>query len=245
MEKVTIEGIVLNETNYSETSKILNILTKEYGYISVIAKGCRTLKSKIRGISMKMVYANFTISYKENGMSTLIEGMPINSLKYIMLDFTKMNYANYLLDLTKSILKENNNKDLFSILALSLLKINEGFDPLLITNIYEIKMLNFLGVNPNFTECINCNSEDTLTFDLNLGGMVCKNCYHETYLFKEETIKLLRLFQVVDISKIDKLNIQNKKVREEIDMFIKEYYDTYTGVYLKNKDKFTMLINNK
>ena len=118
MEKVTIEGIVLNETNYSETSKILNILTKEYGYISVIAKGCRTLKSKIRGISMKLVYANFTISYKENGMSTLIEGMPINSLKYIMLDLTKMNYANYLLDLTKSILKENNNKDLFSILSM-------------------------------------------------------------------------------------------------------------------------------
>ena len=104
MEKVTIDGIVLNETNYSETSKILNILTKEYGYISVISKGSRTLKSKIRGISMKMVYARFTISYKENGLSTLIEGAIINSLKYIMTDLVKMNYATYLLDLTKSIL---------------------------------------------------------------------------------------------------------------------------------------------
>ena len=66
MEKVTVEGIIINETNYGETSKILNILTKEYGYISVMAKGSRTMKSKIRGISMKLVYANFTINYKPN-----------------------------------------------------------------------------------------------------------------------------------------------------------------------------------
>ena len=243
MEKVTIDGIVLNETNYSETSKILNILTKEYGYISVISKGSRTLKSKLRGISMKMVYARFTISYKENGLSTLIEGTIINSLKYIMTDLVKMNYATYLLDLTRSILKENNNPDLFNILASSLIKINDSFDPLIITNIFEIKMLNYLGVNPSFRECVNCSSPDVLTFDLRIGGMVCKNCYQGTYLFQSETIKLLRLFQTVDIMKIDKLNIQNKKVREEIGMFIKEYYDTYTGIYLKSKDKFNMLIN--
>ena len=54
--KTTVEGIILNETNYGETSKILNILTKEYGYISVMSKGSRTLKSRLRGISMRLVY---------------------------------------------------------------------------------------------------------------------------------------------------------------------------------------------
>ena len=70
--KETVEGIILNEINYSETSKILNILTKEHGYISVMSKGSRTMKSKLRGISMKLVYAEFTISYKEKGISNLI-----------------------------------------------------------------------------------------------------------------------------------------------------------------------------
>ena len=36
-----IEGIVIGDTNYSESSKILNILTKDYGIIGVISKGCR------------------------------------------------------------------------------------------------------------------------------------------------------------------------------------------------------------
>ena len=70
--KETVEGIILNETNYGETSKILNILTKEHGYISVIAKGSRTMKSKLRGVSMKFIYANFVITYKESGISNLI-----------------------------------------------------------------------------------------------------------------------------------------------------------------------------
>ena len=57
------EGIVLTETNYSESSKILNVLTKEYGLIGVISKGSRNLKSKLRGVSRKLVYGTFHIYY--------------------------------------------------------------------------------------------------------------------------------------------------------------------------------------
>ena len=241
--KETIEGIVLNETNFGETSKILNILTKEHGYISVMSKGSRTLKSKLRGISMKLVYANFTIKYKENGISTLIEGNVINSLKYILSDFKKINYANYLISIYKSILKDNNEKELYQVLRDSLLKINENFDPELITNIVLIKLLNYLGVKPNLDECVSCSSHDILTFDINLGGVICKNCYQDTYLFQTNTLKLLKLFQIVDISKIDKLNITSEKVKEEINQFIKEYYETYTGIYIKNRDKVQVELN--
>lgn len=235
--KETIEGIVLNETNYSETSKILNILTKEHGYISVISKGSRTLKSKLRGISMKLVYANFTITYKEKGISTLIEGNVINSFKYIMLDLKKMNSALYIISLVKNVLKESNNLEIFDILKKTLLKINANFDQGLLTNIIEIKLLTYLGVRPNFDKCVYCNTSTVFTFDISAGGMVCKNCYQDTYLFLPTTIKLLKLFQSVDIAKIDKLNITSKKVKEELNLFIKEYYDTYTGIYLFNREK--------
>ena len=241
--KETIEGIVLNETNFGETSKILNILTKEHGYISVMSKGSRTLKSKLRGISMKLVYANFTIKYKENGISALIEGNVINSLKYILSDLKKINYANYLISIYKSILKDNNEKELYQVLRDSLLKINENFDPELITNIVLIKLLKYLGVKPNLDECVSCSSRDILTFDINLGGVICKNCYQDTYLFQTNTLKLLKLFQIVDISKIDKLNITSEKVKEEINQFIKEYYETYTGIYIKNRDKVQVELN--
>ena len=73
---------------------------------------------------------------------------------------------------------------------------------------------------------------------MELGGVICKNCYQDTYLFHPNTLKLLKLFQIVDIAKIDKLNITIERVRLEINEFIREYYEKYTGIYLKNKDKF-------
>jgi len=42
---VKIEGIVVGETLYSESSKILKVFTPKYGIISVMSKGCRKPKS--------------------------------------------------------------------------------------------------------------------------------------------------------------------------------------------------------
>ena len=229
MEK--IEGIVLNETNYGETSKILNILTSKYGYISVMSKGSRTIKSKLRGISMKFVYVEFTMNYKENAISTLKEGNLLNSFSNIMKDFNKMTIANNSVNLVKNILKENNDKNIFYILKNSLLKINDGFNPKLIYDILSIQLLNYLGVKPDFSYCVNCGHEGILTFDLSIPGGICNNCYNDSYLFNKNTLKLLNLFQNVDIAKIDKLNITSTKVLEELDYLIKEYYDSYTGIY--------------
>ena len=58
-----IEGIVIGDTNYSESSKILNILTKDYGIIGVMSKGCRKVKSNLRVVSNKLTYGDFNIYY--------------------------------------------------------------------------------------------------------------------------------------------------------------------------------------
>ena len=78
MKIISVEGIVVGMTSYKESSKILNIFTKEYGIIGCYSKGCKSLKSKLRLISERFAYGNFELSYKENGLSTLIDGDIIN-----------------------------------------------------------------------------------------------------------------------------------------------------------------------
>ena len=65
MKIVDVKGLVLNETNYSDSSKILNVLTCEYGLIGILSKGCRNLKSKLRGSSRKLVYGTFIFIIKK------------------------------------------------------------------------------------------------------------------------------------------------------------------------------------
>ena len=231
------KGIVLSETPYSETSKILNVLTIDYGLIGIISKGCKNLKNKLRGVSNKMNYCEYTINYKEKGLSTLIEGTTINSFKNIYVDMKKATYAFYLMDLVSQVLKENNNKEIFNLLVPSLVKINDGLSPELISNIVEIKLLDYLGVSLNLDECVLCgNNNDLITIDLASGGVICKNCYNDGYIMNNKALRLMSLLKKVDISKLEKLEITDDEIFKEINKFISEYYTDYTGIYL-NKNK--------
>ncbi len=231
------KGIVLSETPYSETSKILNILTEDFGLIGVISKGCKGLKSKLRGISNKMNYGEYTINYKENSLSTLIEGNTLNSFKDIYHDMRKAMYSFYIMDLVNQVLKENNTKEIFPLLEQSLIKINEGLSPELISNILEINLLKYLGVSINLDSCIHCGKEnDFLTVDASNGGIVCKDCYEEGYLFNPKALRLLCLLNKINLAKLEKLEITDYAIFKEIDDFIHEYYAHYTGIYLKDKN---------
>ena len=44
MKIIEVEGIVVSNTPYKESSKIINIFTSEYGIIGCISKGCKNLK---------------------------------------------------------------------------------------------------------------------------------------------------------------------------------------------------------
>ena len=236
-----VEGIVVSETNYSETSKILNIITKEYGLIGVISKGCRSLKSPLRSVSSKLTYGHFIIYYKKDKLSTLKEVNVINSFKNLKRDIIKISYGTYLLELSNQVYKQNNNFNILKLLIQALTKIDEGFDPLVIMNILELKYLEYLGVMPIIDSCAICGDKKEIrTLSSYKGGYVCKNCYTNETIVSDKTIKLIRMFYYVDISKITKLEICNQ-AKTEINILLKDYYDRYTGLYLKSKKFITDL----
>ena len=121
MKIESFEGIVLSETNYSESSKILNVLTSEYGLIGIMSKGCRNVKSKLRGVSRKLIYGKFHVYYKENGLSTLIGVDVINSFSKVMMDLERISFSLYLLDLSYQVVKQNDDNEVFELLKDTLL----------------------------------------------------------------------------------------------------------------------------
>lgn len=230
-----VEGIILTVTDYSETSRILHVITKKYGVISMLAKGARSMKSSLRSTTDKLTYANFTIYYKENKLSIVSHIDVIHPFKNIHKSIEKISYASYLLDLTGQVIRQNPNAQGYDLLIASLIKIEEGFDPMVIMNILELKYLDDLGVMPILDSCSKCGRKDHIvTISSTLGGYVCKNCHTNEKIVSEKTIKLLRMFYYIDISKIEKIDI-NPEVKEEINSFLSDYYDRYTGLYLKSK----------
>ena len=235
MEITKVKGIIISEKPYKESSKLLNMITEDYGVISVIAKGSKRLKSNLRSITSKLTYAEFQINYKEGKLSTLICADIINPLFNIKKDLLKISYASYLLDLTSQVLKENNNKNIYNILVSSLLKIEDNFDPEVITNILELKYLSYLGISPNFDTCSICGKSKILTISVEKGGFICTDHHTNERIVSNKTLQIIRMLYYADIDKITKLEV-SEPVKKEIDEFIDEYYESYTGLFMKTKE---------
>lgn len=236
MKIESFDGIILSETNYSESSKILNVLTDKHGLIGIMSKGCRNMKSKLRGVSRKLIYGTFHVYYKENGLSTLIGVDVKNSFSKTMMDLEKISYASFILDLTYQVLKQNEDEEIFHLLKNTLIKLEEGLPPLPLTNILELKLLSYLGVAPNIDSCCHCGSTKSIvTLSSEQGGYICKECYDNEPLVNDKTIKMIRMYYYVDIESITKLEVSNE-ITKEINSFLDDYYDRFTGLYVKSKE---------
>ena len=231
-----VEGIIINERPYGETSKVINVLTNKYGIIGMMVKGCRTMKSPLRSVTGKLTYGKFFIYYKKEKLSLLSEVNVINNFNNIKKDIDKISYASFLLELSEQVYKQNQHSNIYKLLIDGLIKINDGFDSLVITNIIELKYLDFLGVLPVLDGCAVCGKQkDIITLSSDLGGYLCSKCRINEPIISTKSIKLIRMYYYVDISKIEKLEVSIES-KKEISTFLDNYYDRYTGLYLKSKN---------
>ena len=243
-----VEGIITGEQNYSESSKILKIFTKDLGLISVISKGCKKPKSPLHEGSNILIYGIFDISYKEDGLSTLIEIDIKNNFKNITMDYkdlAKKMYAFTIIDISMQVLPDkeiddNEKKKIYDILISTINKINDGINPRVLLSIVMLKFLDFLGVLPNLDSCAFCGSSyDIITMDARSFGFVCKECYTNEKMVNEKALKLLRMLYYVDINKIKQLEVGEEL--KDIEEFIEDYYEEHTGIYFNIKKKLISL----
>ena len=237
-----VEGIIISTVDYKESSKIINILTNTEGIIGVLAKGSKNPKSKLSSTSNVLTYGTFYLSYYKGNIPLLSEVDIKDNFKYIRKNFLKTNYAIFLLELVSQIYKHDRSSKIYNLLIEALKKINEGYDVQIITNIVELQLLQYLGIKPVIDCCVTCQkTKDILTISSYKGGYLCKNCIGTEPVYQLKTIALIRKFCYLDLAKISKINVSNT-IKNEIGTFIDDYYERYSGLYLKSKqliEKFT------
>ncbi len=239
------EGIIITETPYGDNSKIINVLTKEKGIIGIMCSNVKSIKNPLRTKTLKFTYGYFHINYNENKLSKLIDVDIIDNLSNIRGDIELISYMSYITDLTYQVVKQNNELDIYNIFISAVLKLNEKKNPLILTNILELKYLDYLGVGLNLDSCVKCGSKKNIvTLDPDEGGYICQNCYTNERILDPKSIKLIRMYYLIDINSISDISIK-KETANEINYFLDKYYERYTGLYLKSKEFLKKLKNVK
>jgi DNA repair protein RecO (recombination protein O) len=233
------EGIVIRTTDYGETNKIVTLYTREWGKVGVMARGAKKPNSRLSAISQLFTYGYYLIQ-KGTGLGTLQQGEMISSLRMIREDIFLTAYASYIVDLTDKVTMDEKtpNPFLFELLYQTLQYMNEGYDLDILTNIYEMKMLDLLGLHPCLNQCSVCGSTDGhFAFSNREGGFLCHRCLDkDPYHIKisPAAVKLLRLFYYFDITRLGNISVKIE-TKLELKKVINSYYEEYSGLYLKTK----------
>ena len=232
------EGIVIRTHDYGESDKIVVIYSREAGKIAGMARGAKKPSSRLASVSQLFTYGYFMIR-GGRGLGTLQQAEMISSLRGIQEDIFKTAYASYVIELLdKGTEEKEKNPFLFELLYQTLQYINEGFDPDIVTHIFEMKMLNVLGLYPEMKQCAVCgNTEAQFGFSIRENGLICHLCVDKDpyYLrLSQGAIKLLRLFYFFDIQRLGSISVK-PETKKELKDAISMYYDEYSGLYLKSK----------
>ncbi|PTY83354.1 DNA repair protein RecO, partial [Heyndrickxia sporothermodurans] len=232
------EGIVIRSTDYGETNKIVTVYTREFGKIGVMARGAKKPNSRLSAISQIFTYGYFLIQ-TSTGLGTMQQGEMISSMRTIREDIFKTGYAAYIVDLLdKGVDDKNPNPFLFELLMQTLNYINDDYDNEIITNIFEMKMLNVLGLYPVMDQCAICGNQDgKFAFSIRENGLICHRCFERDpyrISLSQSTLKLLRLFYYFDLSRLGQISVK-EETKKELRMIISMYYDEYSGLHLKSK----------
>ena len=155
------KAIVLNKRNFGDTSLICSLYTGEQGKISIIAKGARSKKNPHSAILQPLNYIDLVYYYKnKRNIQTLKEASLIKNHTNLHSSYENFLYALTIVDILNSINLENNPCDIiFRLVLQSVKKITKSqINDLIIYYVFfQIKLLIYLGYQPNWQYCLTCN----------------------------------------------------------------------------------------
>lgn len=225
---VKTKGIVLAETNFSESDKMLTVLTPNLGKISCVAKGARRLKNNLMPSSQIFAFSDLVL-YRGTGDNYYINSAGlIDSFYSLRMDYDRLECAMDCLTLAKKNVQENQNSVAFLKLLLNtiyLLSIGEKSCDF-IKSVYELKAVCLLGYKPRLlTSCIECGNTDIIGFSVSRNGAVCKSCgIIDKSLISLEggTIATINYIISSDLKKLFSFEITDE-IKKELQLFNKVY----------------------
>ena len=173
---VTTTGIVLRETAYKDSSKILTVLTAAEGKLTVSARGALRKNSRIAAATQLLVLSEMTL-FSRRDRWTLTEARSIEQFQGLRNDISLLALGAYFAELTETVSDEDSpNPELLSLCLNGLFALSEGIKPPeLVKPAFEIRLIAAAGLAPLLTHCAVCESDEPehARLDLTGGNIYC------------------------------------------------------------------------
>ncbi|MHB1424816.1 MAG: DNA repair protein RecO [Gemmataceae bacterium] len=177
-EKAT--ALVLRTTDWSETSRIATLWTREFGKVRVLAKGGRRLKSNFENALDLLTLCRIVFLRKSSSsLDLLTEAQVLQRFPRLRADLTALYAAYYVAELLADWTQDYDAHPLLFDEALDTLRTLGGTETGPRLARFEMVLLRELGYSPVLDHCAGCGGsldERELAFSAAANGVLCGRC---------------------------------------------------------------------
>jgi len=179
-EKAT--AIVLRVVEFSESSSVVTLMTREFGKIGALAKGARRLKGPFESALDLLAVCRIVFWPKSSAALDLVtEAKLERRFRPPRGDLRSLYAGYYVAELLRELTDEHDPQPpLFDLATGTLAALAEGADPIRYTLRFELMTLDILGHLPSFERCVGCGRAVAggrrVAFGPLDGGVLCPGC---------------------------------------------------------------------
>jgi DNA repair protein RecO (recombination protein O) len=182
MATVKATALVLRLTDWSESSRICTLWTREFGKVRAVAKGAKRLKSAFESALDLLTVCSIVLLRKTSGgLDLLTEAQVVKRFQQLTGDLPALYGAYYVAELLADWTEENDpHPALFEEALATLGQLGQPdipTGPRLAR--FEMVLLRELGYSPTLEICAVCGQRlvgDRIGFSPAAGGVVCVGC---------------------------------------------------------------------
>ena len=175
------EGIVLRRVDYSETDRVLTVLTRDHGKLGVLARGVRKQGSKLAAHTDLFVRSRMQLASGRGELEVLAQAQAASPAPRLD-DPRRAACAALVAELADRVLEGGHPLEdgIYELVASALADCADpARDPRAGVAWFARRMIDRLGYAPELRVCANCGAELTASphpFSASGGGLLCDRC---------------------------------------------------------------------
>lgn len=204
-----IRGIVLYTRQYKDNDLLVRILTETYGMRTFLARGAKKDTSKLSAGTQPYTIVTFdgALPKRETGLGYMNDVQDIKVYSRLIEDIEANAYAALIASLIDASFEEGEKiTRWYNQLYVALQKLDEGLDPQIIANIFEIQLLVPLGVAPNLrADPITGQVDGKFDYSEKYNGIISEHHFNlddQRLMLDQKTVFYLRQFSVIDMRQV-------------------------------------------
>lgn len=171
------QGLVLREVAYKDADKLLTVLTREHGKMTLKARGVRRAGSPLKAPCQLLACGEFTI-FEYRGMSTVNEAQTVELFPELRQDIELLSLGTYFAQVAEVLSQEDfPTPELLSLTLNALYALSKLKKPQpLVKAAFELRAACQAGYTPDLDGCHRCGNPEPDRFVLREGCLECARC---------------------------------------------------------------------